>query len=701
VLVLWRQDDALYSPLWWSDPWFYLGQFRDLVSFKRDLFPGLYYGSRLSWILPGWLAHRLMTPLVANAVMHLGVHTIAVFSLFFTIRRTIGLRPAFLTAMIFSLHPWLWSATGYDYVSGAVIAYYLLAMALLTRAAAEPERKWSLLLAGMAYAGSVYAQLYMVSFAPLLGIYYLGMAWTWQRTPVLRSLRDLCLWPVLGFILFTLPMCVINGLWVDGNFWFWTPSLKTAQAVTTKYIWTETLSFQGSLAPYLWLIILGAAVAIPLLPVAWKEAVQRRNWAAVLFSLQFLASATLMAYLQSRGITLLGHYYYACYLFGPAYLVLAASFWPAAERMSARTWLITCCAATLLFGLFWISPPSNPKLLGWMPEWAGFSLAGCVLATGLVFRRNVYGTWLSLAGLVLLTSLTYSGSYREVDIHATRSEYLRVMENRRVVEQDRNGEPVTFWYDREELGWHEFYALNASYMAEFARIGEHFPQGCATTVEAGSLVVVTSRKTGTSDLALRALTDCWRGAGVKPVVQTVRAVAHPYFPYTMVVLKAVDDFSLRRPLRVNFDGKGLGRLELVQGPTESGSLPHEMWAPSAGATLERVAGELTLRTPPAGTAYAFTYAPLTVPATGRYRFAMTYKLEAGRIAFGAFPPDESRWLANDVFGRRVPEGRQMVFALDLQAGDTVLLRIANNNASQKATSFVLLGTTVVLLAPPR
>jgi hypothetical protein len=673
-----------------------------MVSFKRDLFPGFYYGSRLSWILPGWLAHRWMAPLAANAVMHLGVHSVAVLSLFATIRRTIGLRPAFLTAMIFSLHPWLWSATGYDYVSGAVIAYYLLALAMLTRAAAQPGRKWSLLLAGMAYAGSVYAQLYMVSFAPLLGIHYLGLTWAWHRTPVWRSLRDLCLWPALGFLLLTAPMCIINGLWVDGNFWFWTPSLKTAQAVTTNYIWTETLSFQGSLAPYLWLIILGAAVALPLLPAAWKEAVQRRNPAALLFSAHFLVSATLMTYLQSRGITLLGHYYYSCYLFGPAYLVLAASFWPAAERMNSRVWLITCCAATLLFGLFWVSPPSNPKLLGWMPEWAGFALAGCVLACGVWMRRTVYGTWLALGGLVLLTSLTYNGSYREVDIHATRAEYVRVMENRRIVEQDRDGEPVVFWFDREERGWHEFYALNASYMAEFARISDRFPQGCTTTrVIQGTRVVVTSSKAGTPDLAVRALSDCWRGTGVKAAVQSVHAVDRPGSPYVVVVLKAVDDFSMRRPLRVSFDGNGRGHLELVPNPTELGSLPYEMWTPSQGATLERLAGELTLRTPPAGTAYAFTYAPLIVPETGRYRFALKCKLLAGQIAFGAFPADDSRWLANDMYGRRIPEGREMTFEVDLKSGDTVLLRIANSNAKNLPSTFVLLDTSVVSLAPTR
>jgi hypothetical protein len=155
VLVLWRHDDPLYTPLWQTDPWFYLGYFKSLVNFKRDLFPNYYYGSRLTWILPGYVLHKLLPALGANAILHLGVHSIAALSMFTMLRRTIGLRSAYLTAMIFSFHPWFWAATGWDHVNGGAIAYYLLAAALVTRAAAQADPKWSLLFAGMAIAGAV------------------------------------------------------------------------------------------------------------------------------------------------------------------------------------------------------------------------------------------------------------------------------------------------------------------------------------------------------------------------------------------------------------------------------------------------------------------------------------------------------------------------------------------------------------------
>src|SRR5271157_5233092 len=97
LVALWRRDDPLYSPLWYADPWFYLGYFRDLVNFKRDLFPGYYYGSRLSWVLPGYLVHLALPPLFANALMHLGAHTAAAASVFRILRSSAGARAAFLT----------------------------------------------------------------------------------------------------------------------------------------------------------------------------------------------------------------------------------------------------------------------------------------------------------------------------------------------------------------------------------------------------------------------------------------------------------------------------------------------------------------------------------------------------------------------------------------------------------------------------
>jgi len=536
ILVLCWRDDPLYSPLWQSDPWFYLGYFRNLVNFKRDLFPNFYYGSRMSWILPGFALHSLFPPLIANAVLHLTAHSVAVLSLFSILRSTVGLRSAYLTAMIFSFHPWLWCATGWDHVNGAAIAYYLLAMALLTRAALQKVKTGSLISAGMALAGAVYAHLFLVAFAPLLLLYYIGFTGTWERQHVVRSIWQWCRWLGVGFVALTFPLCAINYLWVDGNPWFWTPSFRTAQAVMQNYIWGEDIWWNGKLAPFLWFVIAGSATAIFVLLSRMGQGQAARNKAALLFSAQLLLATSFMAFLQSRGVTLLGHYYYACYLLPFVFLVLGATLWPSLETLRQRIYVLTCVISTLLFGVLWYDPARHPldKLL---PQWGQLLSAGAILAVALSVRQRKYGALLAIAGLAILTSVIYTGSFRLVDLHSTRGEYLDVMNARKRIEDRRNGEPILFWYDRTEGPYWEYCALNASYMAEFSRINENFPQGCSAPVDPGTFIVVTSQKEHATELARTALSDCWQPLGVHPVAESEQVIQGLRGPYTMAMLR--------------------------------------------------------------------------------------------------------------------------------------------------------------------
>jgi 4-amino-4-deoxy-L-arabinose transferase-like glycosyltransferase len=689
VLVLWRHDDPLYTPLWQSDPWFYFGYFHNLANFKRDLFPNFYYGSRLAWLLPGYLAHHLLSPVAANALLHLGTHCIGVLSLFDILRRTLGVRSAYLTAMVLSLYPWYWAATGWDHVNGAAIAYFLLSMALLTRAAERPGRRWMIFFAGVTIAGAVHTHLFQAALAPFLLLHYAAFAWLRRGRESMRALPAACGWLVAGAVVLTVPLCVVNYLFADGSPWFWAPSLHTAQAVTQNYIWTESLWYEDKLVPYLWFITAAAAAALALFPLRWKSPDELHNPAGMIFSTQLLLATALMIFLQGRGLTLLGHYYYACYLFPFAFPVLGASLWTGVDGMSKRTWIATCCAATLVFALVWVEPPANKFLVRWITEFGALSLIGCLVAVAMVLRRRSEGAWLGLAGLALLAFLTYDGSYRWVPVHGTRSEYERVVNARRLIEEHRENAPVQFWYDKTEPAFHEYFALNASYLAEFARIGESFPQGCKSQATRGALVVVSSRREHTRELAVQALADCWRGSGLKPAIQATQDVDRPGQPFQIVVLKAVSDFSVERPMRVDFAPSGIGRLQFVENPTELVPLPLPRWTAESGASLHEVDGGLTLITPKARTAYAAIYAPLIVPATSRYRVDMRYRELQGRAAFGAFPADQSRWLASDIFGHATRNGREMTFTLDLNAGDTMLLRMVNSNQTDAPSSIAI------------
>lgn len=134
LLALWHRDNVLYSPAWHADPWFYLGYFKDLVDFKRDLFPGFHAGSRYSWILPGYVVHRLFAPVTSNFILHLTVHSIAVLSLFSILRATAGVRAACL-----------WPGAGFGIVTAAFcgVNYVLDGSLWFLRPAIEIARSYA------------------------------------------------------------------------------------------------------------------------------------------------------------------------------------------------------------------------------------------------------------------------------------------------------------------------------------------------------------------------------------------------------------------------------------------------------------------------------------------------------------------------------------------------------------------------------
>jgi hypothetical protein len=697
LLVLWHRDNVLYSPPLHTDPWFYLGYFKDLGDFKRDLFPGFHAGSRYSWILPGYLVHSLFSPITANFILHLTVHSIAVLSLFSILRVTAGVRAAFLTAMVFSLHPWLWSATGWDYVDGPGIAYCLLVLALLTRSARQPVRRGNLLLAGMALAGMLYSNLSWITVAPLLPLYYIALVRAWHRTPMIRSLPAVCLWSGAGFGIITVAFCGVNYL-LEGSLWFLRPAIETARSYAAHWRWPASIWENGGLGPWLWFGVVAGIAAVLLLPFRLRKGAVRHNAAGLLFSALLFLTIAFMAYLQYRGIAVLGQYFYASHLLPFVFLVIGASFWPAAEAMTPRAFILTCCATAVVFGAIWYRA-EQLRLPAQATIWAGAGL----LALALVLRRRQAGVLLAMAGFTVLTA---GVANEAVLLHGTRAEYERVMHARERVESVRHGGAVWFWFNQSDPASPDYFALNATYMAEFSRLGTAFPRyGCDVNLETGALVVVSSPDERVPETASGVLRDCWRAFGMKPVVEEVDRFQRSDRPYTVAMIGAAADSTLRHPLYPVFDSDGAASLRIVENSTAPVAFPPERWirwqhqADNGAMHLTPVG--MAVRTPRRPFAYAMSYPPLVAPVAGRYRFALQYSHRSGQFSFGARPSDDSRYLAADAVGHREGNLRELCFWLDLKRGETVLLRVANNNNfGAGAASFFIEKLSAIVVDQP-
>ncbi len=697
LLVLWHRDNVLSSPLLHTDPWFYVGYFKDLADFKRDLFPSFHAGSRYSWILPGYLVHSLFSPVIANLILHVTVHSVAVLSLFSILRVTAGRRGAFLTAMVFSLHPWLWAATGWDYVDGPGIAYCLLALALLTRSAHQPVRRASLFLAGVALAGMVYSNLSWIPVAPLLPLSYIVLVWAWHRTPMARSLPTVCLWSGAGIGTVTAAFSGVHYM-LDGSFWFLRPAIETARGYAAHWRWPASVWENGGLGPWLWFGVVAGIAAVVLLPLRLRKGAARQNAAGLLFSALLFLTTAFMAYMQYRGIAVLGQYFYASHLLPFVFLVIGTSFWPAAEAMSPRAFLLTCCATTLVFGTIWYHSEQRP-----LPA-RETALAGAgALALGMVLRRRQTGALLAMAGFAVLTA----GMVTEaVHVHGTRAEYERVMHTRERIESVRHGGPVWFWYNESDPDIPDYFAVNATYLAEFSRLGTAFPQyGCDVKLETGALVVVSSRNERVPETASGVLANCWRAHGMKPVVAEVDRFQRSDRPYTVAMIGAEADSSLRHPLRAVFASTVKASVQIVEDATEPVAFPPDRWIrwlkQTDNASMQITPAGIAVRTPRLPYAWAVGYPPLVAPVTGRYRFALQYSHRSGEFCFAACRSDDSPYLATDVAGHRDGDVRELCLWLDLKRGETVLLRVANNNnLGPGAASFLIEKLSAVIVDQP-
>src|SRR5262249_40397116 len=150
-------------------------------------FDGTYYGTRLSAILPGFVAYHCLPPVAANYVLHLGLYYLCVFSLYMILSRTVSPRAGLLAAACLGCHFFFLRATVWDYVTGFAIAYFFLAILALPSAARGTLWKTSLVAAGIASAAFVVANLFYAIFLPYLAIHYVFVNRQTRRNLLLKS----------------------------------------------------------------------------------------------------------------------------------------------------------------------------------------------------------------------------------------------------------------------------------------------------------------------------------------------------------------------------------------------------------------------------------------------------------------------------------------------------------------------------------
>lgn len=453
----------------------YLGY---LFRFEQHLkaFAGTYYGTRLSWILPGHLVYQVFSPVVANYVLHLGVYYLAAISLYLILKHHIGWRTGLITAVAMGCYPYFILAVGWDYVDGVGLAYCLLTMLMLTYASTANWWQLSSFLSGFFYGALIFSNITWIFCMPVLLVYYLSNNWLYQK----RSLITIFLFSLTGFVTITLSLSLIN-YWINRDFLFYLPSLNFALNTVGKPnpFWEDWSIWLPRAA---WLL-LPIFVFIGSTLLLWLNRARRLALSSLVVMLQccFILFFSIQTILELKGAIFLQTYYYASYSIPFLFLAIGSQLSNVLERLRKFELGLALFLPIFISITFLLAYPAADSWPPYYPTLA-FSYCGLYLmglCSLLLIHTRTTRKVAIVAGLVLILTLitpvltTASLSQDLERKNQQEEEYLATIDASKILQTIDPEVQLVFWYDLDEANVYR--AIASTYLWGYRLIGEEFP----------------------------------------------------------------------------------------------------------------------------------------------------------------------------------------------------------------------------------
>lgn len=298
-----------FPPYELLDSWFYTSYQWDLRAQIAEFGP-TYYGSRLSWILPGAILHQLLPPAAAEITLKLLFSGALALGLSLTTLAVAHWRWAIVAVALAVLTPQIIIALQTDYVDGPVIVYGALALGCITISRTAKHWPVGIICAGGALAAMLVANSGAASTAGLgLAVFHL----VWLRWSAKRTLQAATCYLIGALVV--LSLLAFASKWCDGPLNFLQPQFEMLRYFknTAHNPWMPE-NFEW-LTRATWLIL-------PLGALGWAGKrlwISRRNDSPrrrLLFALTCALGTALAAgaIIEGRGTgAVLSLYYYASY----------------------------------------------------------------------------------------------------------------------------------------------------------------------------------------------------------------------------------------------------------------------------------------------------------------------------------------------------------------------------------------------------
>ena len=354
------------------DPWFYTGFFLSLPEYLAR-FPGTYYGARISWLLPGYLAHRVFStsPIVANYVLHLSFFYALIAGVYLLVASAVNRRAALLVALVVGWNPFTLTALSWDYPDGSGVVFLVLTLLCLDRAVNTSRgRRMAWAAGGGAFAVCLAtSNLFLLLLWPVLGMF----AWLRLGTARWREVLTIAGGSALGVAGAVVAFGLVNERF-GGPFQYFMPQITMARSQMTE-------ANPWKAGGFAWLLRATWLVTIVLTGVGGLVALLTRSLVprSLAWTMQIvvLVAVALWVVAENAGSAVLQFSYYTSYLSVVSLIALTLQADVSEARLDTRPFVAIACATMAILAAshwfilsevrrFWIGVDAHlAALLSW------------------------------------------------------------------------------------------------------------------------------------------------------------------------------------------------------------------------------------------------------------------------------------------------------------------------------------------------
>jgi hypothetical protein len=476
-----------------SDEWIYTGYFINFHQLYNNFgtdFSGipLYFISRLSWILPGYVLHSIFSPVIANYILHFSFLYIAIISLYLILKIHFDEKTALFTSVLFCCYSHLLSQIGSNLITPAVVTYSLLTMLMLTLSVKGMHRKTYTFFTGVFLGCMIIANMFSLVFIPIFCIYYFGIRDKKQTGSLLLTI----LYVIAGCCAISIFFAMIYYL-LTGDFFFLLPQIKEifylSHGPNIAYKPFQQWQYMPSWLILPVIVLLGSIIHVG---INWKKFFSHSERILIIFQLNYILLCAIFILGEIKGFPDLQMPFYAIYLVPFLFLSIGAMFSPIFKRLTTTEFFIFISILILvlsftLFRAISIFILSVPGFVDLILLLTGVLLTGIflllIIITFLPYQIPIKKKMICLITFCLLFGCLNSGLYSlyiTQGFESNENAYLAVMDSGSAIREVFPSEPANFWFNYSEV--HEgntygtiFYSVNSVYLSVYSSISKKFP----------------------------------------------------------------------------------------------------------------------------------------------------------------------------------------------------------------------------------